>query len=300
MLVAFVSSLVAAVWIDLPSLRLPDAPRTAISAQGSLPPVTYAIRQAETRNAVQLQAAFDRIGFDLDAVAQGYISVPRLLLSSLPPDIDDLDAMADRKGVFIRTLLPVVLKVNDQIGADRQRLLAIRDKLNGNIRLSGEEVQWVLTLADAYDQADGDIEALVKKVDVIPPSLALAQAIEESGWGTSRIARERNAPFGQFAQGTEGDWDYRNFVTLTEAAASYAHNLNTHRAYRDFRRARSLMRSGAGDINGKDLAATLHRYSERGGSYVDTLRRIIRENNLESFDSARLNRQSVATIIASN
>ena len=87
---------------------------------------------------------------------------------------------------------------------------------------------------------------------------------------------------------------------MTEAATSYAHNLNTHRAYRDFRRARGVMRSGTGEINAKDLAATLHRYSERGGGYVETLRRIMRENNLEAFDAARLNRQTIATIIASN
>jgi Bax protein len=262
--------------------------------------VTLTIRHAETRSAPLLQAAFDRIGFDLDAVSQGYISVPRVLLASLPPDLDRLEGMDARKTLFVRALLPVILYVNDQIGADRQMLLGIHSKLTRGDTLSAEEVQWVLSLSDAYEQPDADVDALLKKVDVIPPSLALAQAVEESGWGTSRIAREQNALFGQFGQGASGDWDYRIFVSLTDAVASYAHNLNTHRAYREFRQVRAAMRSKQRDIDSAELAGTLHRYSERGDEYVISLRSIMRVNALEAFDSARLNLRSVATIMARN
>ncbi|MTJ84417.1 MAG: hypothetical protein F8N37_25810 [Telmatospirillum sp.] len=299
-LAMFVVGLFALVWSGLPSPRLPSAetPSAAV-AHGSLPPVTYAIRQSETRDAQKLSAAFDRIGFDLDAVSQGYISVPRVLLASLPPNLDRLDAMDGRRVLFLRTLLPVVLHVNAEIGADRDRLLQIRARMARGERLSSEEVQWILALADAYDEPGADVDMLLRKVDVIPPSLALAQAIEESGWGTSRIAREQNAIFGQFGQDASGDWDYRNFSSLTEAVAAYAHNLNTHRAYREFRQARARMRTQKGEIDAVDLAATLHRYSERGDDYVSSLRSIIRANALEAFDAARLNLRSVATIVAS-
>ncbi|MDR3440411.1 MAG: glucosaminidase domain-containing protein [Telmatospirillum sp.] len=300
MLAMFVVGLFALVWSGLPSPRLPNEPRSVAVAHGSLPPVTYAIRQSETRNAQKLSAAFDRIGFDLDAVSQGYISVPRILLASLPPDLDRLDAADARRVLFLRTLLPVILHVNDQIGADRQRLLLIRARMARGETLQADDVQWILSLADAYDQPDADVDVLLKKVDVIPPSLALAQAIEESGWGTSRIAREQNAIFGQFGQGASGDWDYRNFASLSEAVASYAHNLNTHRAYREFRLGRARMRAARGEIDAVELAGTLHRYSERGDDYVSSLRSIIRANALEAFDAARLNLRSVATILASN
>ncbi len=182
-------------------------------------------------------------------MSQGYISVPRILLASLPPDLDRLDAMDARRVLFLRALLPVVLHVNAQIGADRQRLLGIRARMNRGEDAVGDDVQWILSLADAYDQPDADVDILLKKVDVIPPSLALAQAIEESGWGTSRIAREQNAIFGQFGQGISGDWDYRNFASLTEAVAAYARNLNTHRAYREFRLSRARMRLTRGEID---------------------------------------------------
>jgi len=267
---------------------------------GALPPVTFAIRMAETKHAGQLQAAFDRIGYDLDSVAAGYISVPRVVLTALPGDLDELDQPDARKALFLRSLLPVVLEVNDRIGADRVRLLDIRRRVEAGQELSPEDVQWVMSVADAYDQPDADLNALVRKVDVVPPSLTLAQAIEESGWGTSRIAREQNALFGQFGQDESGHWDYRDFDSLTQAVESYVHNLNTHRAYREFRSSRAQMRNRSGEIRAWDLATTLHRYSERGDDYVQTLRSIIRDNGLEALDGARLNNHAVATIVASN
>lgn len=301
LLALLVGGLFALVWSGLPSPRLPGerSPVVAV-AHGSLPPVTYTIRQAETLNASSLQAAFDRIGFDLDAVSQGYISVPRVLLASLPPDLDRLDSLDAKKALFVRALLPVILHVNDQIGADRQHLLQIRAQMGRGEELSADDVQWVLSLADAYDQPDADVDALLKKVDVIPPAIALAQAIEESGWGTSRIAREQNALYGQFGQDASGDWDYRNFASLTEAVTSYAHNLNTHRAYREFRQVRAKMRAVKGELSSLDLAGALHRYSERGEDYVGTIKSIIRANSLEAFDMSRLNLRTVATILAIN
>jgi Bax protein len=295
---ALVAGLFALVWSGIPSPRLP-APAVPPVARGSLapeggaarfsPPAAHLIRQEETRKAQLLQAAFDRIGFDLGLVARGYISVPAVVVASLPPDLDQLDSLDDHKALFLRTLLPVVLRINDQIGTERQALLALSRKIATGVPLTGSEVQWVLALADAYDQPDADIAALLAKVDVIPPSIALAQAIEESGWGTSRLARERNALFGQFGQASSGDWDYRRFTDLTEAVGAYARNLNTHRAYREFRQVRLQMRQTQGEIDAWQLAATLHRYSERGDGYVQSLRAIMDSNGLENFDAARVN-----------
>ena len=39
----------------------------------------------------------------------------------------------------------------------------------------------------------GNVEELKIKMDIIPVSIALAQAAKESGWGTSRFALEGNA-----------------------------------------------------------------------------------------------------------
>ncbi len=280
--------------------HLAKGPMPAMVASSDLPPVIVPIKTAETRDAQLMFAALDRIGFDLDAVQKGYISVPRLMVSSLPPDLERLDAMDQRKNLFLRIMLPAVLTANEQIGADRQRLLDIKAKLVSGVQMSATEVQWVLQLADSYDQPDADVDSLLRKVDVIPPSLALAQAIEESGWGTSRIARSQNSLFGQFGQAASGDWDYKSFASLQEAVSSYMHNLNTHRAYKEFRVSRAHMRSIKGEIDGWELVTTLHRYSERGDDYVRGLHSIMRDNELESFDFARLNTRRIAAIVATN
>ncbi len=272
----------------------------AVAANGDVPPVIVPIRPAETKDAQLMLAALDRIGFDLEAVQKGYISVPRLVVSSLPPDLERLDAMDARKNLFLRLMLPVVLAANEQIGADRQHLLQIKAQLVSGVQMSADDVQWVLQMSDIYDQPDADVDALLKKVDVVPPSVALAQAIEESGWGTSRIARSQNALFGQFGQAASGDWDYKSFASLQEAVSSYMRNLNTHRAYKEFRVSRAKMRATKGEIDGWELAGTLHRYSERGDDYVRGLHGIMRDNELEAFDFARLNARRIAAIVASN
>jgi len=247
-----------------------------------------------------LREAFDRIGFDLDSVASGSSPVPRVALVMLPSDLDGIGDLDARKDLFLRAFLPVVLTVNERILDDRARLIALRAKISSGGTLLGGEVQWLLALADTYDQPDMDFDALLKKVDAIPPSLALAQAIEESGWGTSRIAKGQNAMFGQFGEDPLGAWDYRSFDSLTSAVESYARNLNTHRAYREFRQARSTMRNRGGNVDAFALAATLFRYSERGPLYVKNLRWIIRDNDLKAFDSAHLDVGAKVAVIASN
>ena len=247
-----------------------------------------------------LREAFDRIGFDLDSVASGSAPVPRVALVMLPGDLDGIDDLDARKDLFLRAFLPVVLAVNEHILDDRKQLASLRAKIAGGGTLLGGEVQWLLALADTYDQPDLDFDALLRKVDAIPPSLALAQAIEESGWGTSRIAKGQNAMFGQFGEDPLRGWDYRSFDSLTAAVESYARNLNTHRAYREFRQARATMRGHGGSMDAFALAATLFRYSERGPHYVKDLRWIMRDNDLRAFDSAHLDVGEKVAVIASN
>jgi Bax protein len=136
-------------------------------------------------------------------------------------------------------------------------------------------------------------------MDIIPPSLALAQSAEESGWGTSRFARQGNALFGQWtwdrsqgirpsAAAASATHAIRRFPTLLAAVRAYARNLNTHRAYASFRLERERLRQQSQPISGFRLATTLTRYSERGGAYVRSLHAIMRGNDLARFDQARL------------
>jgi Bax protein len=144
-------------------------------------------------------------------------------------------------------------------------------------------------------------------VDVVPPSLALAQAAEESGWGTSRFASVGNSLFGQRVwkrgagmtpaeRDTRARFEVRKFAKLESSVAAYIHNLNSHAAYRGFRDERAAMRDARRPRHGEALVVHLERYSERGTDYVESLRTIIRDNNFGRFDSARLRADTATTV----
>lgn len=248
----------------------------------------------ELVNAARLDAAFTRMGYRLDRVAQG-IGVPPVFLPAVPGDLDALAEIDDKKQVFLRVMLPLVLVVNEEIAEDRRRLEAMA---------AGREPRdesWLADLASRYG-AEPQPARLLRLVDVVPPSLALAQAAEESGWGTSRFVREANNLFGHVGgdaglvpQGDQSGPRMAAFASLHEAVRAYVHNLNTHPAYDNLRRARAAARSRGAVPDGHSLAGTLTAYSERGPAYVDTIRTIIRANGLLRFDRAKLARGGVAS-----
>ena len=142
-------------------------------------------------------------------------------------------------------------------------------------------------------------ETLLRRVDVVPPSLALAQAANESAWGTSRFARDGNNYFGQwcFEQGCglvpkrrdEGRaHEVATFSSPVESVERYMANLNTHDAYRPLRERREQLRESEAPITGIQLAAGLEKYSERGEEYIAELRSMIRFNNLGAYDKVQI------------
>ena len=102
-------------------------------------------------------------------------------------------------------MLPLILKVNDEIWAERKKLIELKKLVKNRIKLSAEDRLWLAVMEDRYKVVRGDLGALELGMDIIPPSLALAQAAEESGWGTSRFVVEGNALFGQWTITTRVD-----------------------------------------------------------------------------------------------
>jgi Bax protein len=147
------------------------------------------------------------------------------------------------------------------------------------------------------------LDALLIKVDEIPVSLALAQAVIESGWGTSRFAYEGNALFGQYVWGknndgiipndrdTDAKYKIKSFNSLSESVASYMKNLNTNFHYNEFRLNRFVLRSNKLPLRGTYLAEFLLSYSIED-NYIDKLKDIIQINNLEDFENLSLDRES--------
>lgn len=252
-----------------------------------------------------LHRTFERIGYDLDTIKTGDADVPRLFLASLPTDLGQVRETKRRKALFFKAVLPLVLQVNDEILADRARLHDLSVRVDRGEQPAAVDRLWLIVLAERYHVKRGDLKSLAARVDIIPPSLALAQAAEESGWGTSRFVREGNAIFGEWTYAKEKGLvprgrdtgkkhRVRKFASLLASVRAYARNLNTHRAYRRLRAERWRMRKGDETLRGGILADTLSAYSERGAGYVSTIRTIMGGNKLHRLDDARLSNSRAA------
>ncbi len=268
-------------------------------------------------------ALFDRLGYTQQAWQAGIREVPRVYLEDVPDRWRERSAQgistADKKRLFFRVIAPIVLRINELITQDRTRAKELTEKLAQGQSVSPEDQAWLQELAVRYkliksaeDRLDSDrYPELLVRVDVIPASLALAQAASESGWGTSRFASEGNSLFGQWTWGkgltpkeqrTEAHGDHRvaAFGSTAEAAYAYALNLNTQDAYRDLRLKRADLRRRNLRISGSVLADTLLRYSERGQGYVDDLKGIMRQNRLDDADDAYLKDMAVIHLVAAD
>ena len=130
----------------------------------------------------------------------------------------------------------------------------------------GEKV-WLKRRFKDYDIKGEDISELKLRLDIIPTSIAIAQAAKESGWGTSRFALEGNAMYGQWTWGGDGiepsqkdkkkEHKILKFPKLQSSVSAYMKNLNTHRGYSEFRKERSKIREKNKTDEGIDLVKYL-------------------------------------------
>lgn len=245
-----------------------------------------------------LDQHFDRIGYSLDAIRKGHMPVPRIFLTRVPEGLADVKQPAQRKEVFLRVMLPLILEANERVQRQRAQLLVIDAKLTAGEHLTAEQRKRLHAIAGEYETNPDRIDLLLRRVDAVPPSLALAQAAIESGWGTSRFILEGNAVFGQWTWDGDGlvpgdradgkSHKIKSFEQLSDSVRAYVHNLNTHAAYRAFRSKRLMLRAEGKRLTGMALASTLGAYSELRGRYIHLLRSIITANDLQPLDSARL------------
>lgn len=214
--------------------------------------------------------------------------------SPLPADLPDFSAIpvvSEKKRAFFTFMKPLVESENKAILATRNRLI----ELHAEEGYSPKERSWLMTLAANYrvepfsPDSPEDREALLTRVDLIPLSLALAQAANESAWGTSRFASEGNNIFGQWVFGKgkgivpkdrdEGaTHEVARFETVSDSIRSYLHNLNTLWAYQPLRDLRREQRARGEVLDGETLALGIGSYSSRGDAYIKEIQRLIRIN----------------------
>ena len=303
-----------------PTSLLAETLLLALLAMPLLAQVTPADEKVACRNYKDVLALFDRMGYTQKAWQAGIREIPRVYLADVPDTWHERStkelSVADKKRLFFRLIAPVVLRINEIILEDRDRAKELTERLAEGQSVRPEDQAWLTELAAKYKvlestgkRLNSDAFAeLLMRVDIVPPSLSLAQAASESGWGTSRFAAEGNSLFGQWTWGkglkpTEqrtsklGDYRVAAFDSTAQAAYSYALNLNTARAYRDLRVKRADLRRQNLRISGIVLADTLRNYSERGQAYVEDLKALIRQNRLDDADDASLRHMTVIHIV---
>jgi Bax protein len=225
---------------------------------------------------------------------------PELIKAALP-DFASIQSVAEKKQQFFDYVQDYVIAENEKIVAVRKQLDAYAKTLGSGAALSQGERKRMLELALSYDvetELNSDqkiIDELLLRVDMIPVSLVLAQAANESGWGTSRFAVQGNNLFGHWcyregcgivpAQRTDdAKHEVRSFPTIKGSVNAYFANINSHHLYQDFREIRAEMREQQMALDPMALASGLQRYSERGLKYVEDIVSIIVQNNLEKRD----------------
>jgi len=211
------------------------------------------------------------------------------------PDFETYTDVNKKKEDFFNFLLPRVKAANNKIREERSWLLGLNPD-----NLSNDDQVRLTELADKYEVEDASnnseiIEVLKRRIDVIPASLVLAQAANESAWGTSRFAKQGNNLFGQWCyvkgcglvpmqRQTNERHEVAKYDDIQGSIESYMRNLNAQFSYADFRTKRAILRKNNKSISGIKLAEGLLKYSTRREAYVHEIQAMIKQNNLSRLD----------------
>jgi len=221
-----------------------------------------------------------------------------------PVEIPDFAAIQDvetKKQVFFDFLQPYIDAENEKVRQQRERLAGLIEKITQGKTLDRIERVFIRELSTEYElEFDNELDIaflnrLLRRVDVIPPSLVLAQAANESAWGTSRFAQQANNFFGQwcYSEGcglvpkrrrASASHEVKAFNSIEDAVNAYFMNLNTFPSYLDLRLIRAGLRENSQPIDGISLTEGLASYSERGEDYIEELRSMIHYNQLLERD----------------
>ncbi len=209
--------------------------------------------------------------------------------------------ISEKKRNFMEKLLPYIERENARIRQIRDRATLTIQDLEHRYQISEKSRQWLRELGKKY-RVEGDPvedpearEQLLKRVDIIPASLTLAQAANESAWGKSRFATEANNLFGIWTydegkglipEKREASKKHlvRKFEDMGESVRYYMHLLNSHPAYQKLREVRFEARQNRVIPEGHAMAAGLDKYSAKGERYIQLIRELIRQNQWAELD----------------
>ena len=236
---------------------------------------------------------FDDVEYDLKKVRINKLVKP-IYFTQFPKDLIEIQSVQLKKETFIKIVLPLVVAENEKILNDRYQYKIISRKKMTNEK----EKSWLRQKLKEYKVTNGSMKELGERMDIIPISIAIAQAAKESGWGTSRFALEGNAIFGQWTWNGKGiapldrskekSHKILRFPILRASVKAYKNNLNTHKSYKKFREKRAELRSRKRTIQGIKLIHTLSNYAQTGVEYTKIIAKMMEQNSLEDFENVKL------------
>ncbi len=246
----------------------------------------------------KMQQLFEDLDYDLQKIRDGEQDVPRIFIKTLPSDFNMIESKKDKKDLFIKFLLPLILKKNEELLANRNKLLDIDNKIKTFQSISKEDENFIKQMQEEYKTSTGEIKDILVKLDEISVSMALGQAIQETGWGESRFLIQGNSIFAEWTWGGDGMLPrsrkeglihrIKTFPTLYDSVDSYANNLNKTRYYYGFRQMRAKLREQGKPLYGRWLMSSMTKYSTQKDKYILEVKKIIRDNNLDDFNSVKL------------
>jgi len=246
-----------------------EASAKAEQELASLPPLT----------AKEIHRGLD---YDLGEVASEKIA-PDIIIKNIDVDLNRIRDVNEKKETFFRIMLPIIAQENDKIRAERAKIME-------------DPADAPKSLYQKYDVEVGNVDELLRRVDVVPASLVLSQAALESGWATSRFARKGNNFFGMRTYNMDAPgmdphqaegFKVMVFKNISGSVRAYIKNLNSHSAYKGLRKARAEMRAQNKIPSGRKLTNYLTAYSEIPEEYGKRLRSMMDRNDLDRFDGVR-------------
>ena len=206
--------------------------------------------------------------------------------SSSLPDLRKYPSGAPRKKAFLRTVMPYITSQNAAITADRnwlmERQYSQQWSTADRTRLKGIAKRYKISWSGNTRRIPWN--ALMERVDIIPDSMVATMAAAESGWGTSKLARNNNNLFGmkcgkgRCTNGPGKVKGYSHFESVKESVDAYVVNLNTHAAYASFRKSRAQLRKADQEVTASNMIHKLKGYSTKGASYNNYLFAMYQDN----------------------
>jgi len=271
-----------------------ETPVEAPKAEEKKAEATAEAPKAEAEGTIQISDAnhlkkvLKENDFDLNRARSEDTGIPRTYMANFPQDMPKIKDHKTKKDLFISTLLPMILRENETILRERKHLLELKKAADTGRSLKPYEQFWLNKICQKYKMSKLDFDELVRRVDIIPPSLALGQAVIESGTGTSYAAVKKHSPFGITVKKS-----VLKYKDLSESTCAYMRNLNSHAAYRTMRKTREKLRKENKAIDGNALIGDMVAYCEFK-NYIGKVRSAIKHNDLVKYDGLNLAPKSAA------